>query len=485
MKNYYLWFREGSKINQIICALLINMPVFVYGASIGWMSPMTLLLQSDKSPKVPPLTDYEVSCMAAVAYMVSFPANFLMAALGDRIGRKNTIFILSGAGFTCWAIKLLSLEFAAFVSARALVGVLMAGSYVTCPLYTKEISEDSVRGMLGSLIIVFHTTGNLFVYVIGDFLSYRTILWICLTIPAVHMVLFMMMPESPSFLVKTGDMEEAARCLAWLRCRKEDDIVIQDELIRIKNEQIKDQESNKYVFRAIFTDKLIFRAFKIALVMSLAREFCGAIPVLNFAGAIFSDASKGTGLVFSPNQQAMVLGAVQVIGSILGFSLVERAGRKPLFIVTALISGLSMCALASWFILRDFEVCDVYQVAWLPIAALCLCIFCDSSGLQPVSVIIFGEMFSYKYRGTAIAASNSSGSLSAFFQMLVYKPIVNAIGFYVTFYCFGAVCLLTAVYVILVMPETKQRGLEEIYEDLKTKKEKKLEADQTNVEDKI
>lgn len=37
------------------------MPVFVYGASIGWMSPMTLLLQSDKSPKEPPLTDYEVS----------------------------------------------------------------------------------------------------------------------------------------------------------------------------------------------------------------------------------------------------------------------------------------------------------------------------------------------------------------------------------------------------------------------------------------
>lgn len=75
-------------------------------------------------------------------------------------------------------------------------------------------------------------------------------------------------------------------------------------------------------------DKLIFRAFKIALVMALAREFCGAIPVLNFAGEIFSDASKGTGLVLSANQQAMVLGVVQVIGSVLGFSLVERAGRK-------------------------------------------------------------------------------------------------------------------------------------------------------------
>lgn len=84
-----------------------------------------------------------------------------------------------------------------------------------------------------------------------------------------------------------------------------------------------------------------------------------------------------------------------------------------------------------------------------------------------------------QYRGTVIATSNSSGSLSAFLQMLVYKPIVNAIGFHVTFYCFGVICLLTALYAVLVMPETKQRGLEEIYECLKTKKEKKLEADKT------
>lgn len=61
-----------------------------------------------------------------------------------------SILILKFQG--CWAIKLLSMNFSAFVSARALVGVLMAGSYVTCPLYTKEISEDSIRGMLGSLV---------------------------------------------------------------------------------------------------------------------------------------------------------------------------------------------------------------------------------------------------------------------------------------------------------------------------------------------
>ncbi|XP_075985094.1 facilitated trehalose transporter Tret1-like [Anticarsia gemmatalis] len=474
MNKYYFLFGEGSKINQIICAILINMPVFVYGASIGWMSPMTLLLQSDNSPRGTPLTDFEVSCMAAVAYIVCMPAAFGMGALTDTIGRKNAMFFLSATGFGCWAIKLLSMDTWAFVLARALVGVIMAGSYVTCPLYTKEISEDSVRGMLGSLIVLFQTTGNLFLYIIGDVLQYRTILWVCLAIPAVHMVLFMMMPESPSYLVKTGDIDEAARCLAWLRCRDEDDAEVLTELNLIKKEQAKDADSNKFVFKAIVTDKILFRAFKIALVVALAREFCGAITVLNFAGEIFFNASEGSGLVLTANQQSMMLGAVQVYGSITAICLVERAGRKILFILTAIVSGLSMCALASWFVARGY---DLHAVDWLPIATLCLCIFCDSFGLQPISVIIVGEIFSYKYRGTVMAASNALGSFSAFLQMLCYKPIVNKIGFHVAFYCFGAVCLLTAVYAILVLPETKLRGLEEIYEDLKTKKEKKLEAE--------
>ncbi|XP_075985093.1 facilitated trehalose transporter Tret1-like [Anticarsia gemmatalis] len=472
MKKFYFLFGEGSKVNQIICALLINLPVFAYGASVGWMSPMTLLLQSENSPRGVPLTDNEVSWMGAIAYLVCVPADFLMAILSDKFGRKFTMFFLSSMGFGCWVIKLSSMEPWAFVLARALVGMLMAGSYVTCPLYTKEISENSIRGMLGSLVIIFHTTGNLFLYIIGDILSYRTILWVCLSLPAIHLMLFTMMPESPSYLVKKGELEKAAKALAWLRCRREDDITVLNELDQIKKEQTNDEDSNKFALKAILSDKILFRAFKIALAVALAREFCGAIPVTNYAGEIFTMASEGTGLVLTPNQQAMMLGAVQVVGSALTFGTVEKAGRKTLLFITSLVSGLSMVALASWFLARAY---NIHAPAWLPIATLCLCIFCDSYGLQPMSVIITGEIFSFKYRGTVMATAMASASTSAFLQMLFFKPIVSTIGIHVAFYSFGGVCLITALYAILVVPETKKKGLEEIYQSLKTKKEKLAE----------
>lgn len=64
-----------------------------------------------------------------------------------------------------------------------------------------------------------------------------------------------------------------------------------------------------------------------------------------------------------------------------------------------MLSGLSMCALASWFVARDYETT---ALSWLPVVTLCLCIFCDSSGLQPISIVIAGEIFSFKVSVTSM-----------------------------------------------------------------------------------
>ncbi|XP_045455818.1 facilitated trehalose transporter Tret1-like [Melitaea cinxia] len=467
MKLYKL-FSEGSKINQIICAVLINLPVLSYGASIGWVSPMTLLLQSENSPRGVPLTNAEVSWMAAIPYLVCVPCNLLVAVIADKVGRKIALIIISLASAASWVLLLSSLDTWALILARALVGVTMSGCYVTCPIYTKEISDDSIRGALGCLVILFHTTGNLFLYIIGDLLSYNHILWICLTIPTVHVVAFLFMPDSPSFLVKKGKIEAACSALAWLKCTTENDSKVREELEVITKEQ-KNDESSKFSLKEIFVDKTLRRAYQIALVVVLAREVCGAVPVLNFAGDIFNLASKDTGLVLTPNQQAMLLGAVQVVGSVLASSVVEKSGRKPLLFLTSLVSGISMCVLGTWFLLRDF---NISAPSWLPLLTLCVCIFCDSSGLQPISIVLSGEIFSFKYRGTVMATTMLCASMMDFLQLLFFKPLADAVGIQVSFYFFGIVCLLMAVYVIIIIPETKARCLEDIYKDLFRKKRK-------------
>ncbi|CAG9134069.1 unnamed protein product [Plutella xylostella] len=131
-----------------------------------------------------------------------------------------------------------------------------------------------------------------------------------------------------------------------------------------------------------------------------------------------------------------------------------------------------MCVLASWFVLRAR---GVPAPGWLPVSALCLCIFCDAAGLQPISMVVMNEIFSFKYRSSVSAVTMGLASSTDFVQLLTFKPLANSIGIEYCFYFFGAVCLVNSVYVIFKLPETKQRSLEEIYEKLKTKKERESE----------
>nr|XP_034825883.1 facilitated trehalose transporter Tret1-like [Maniola hyperantus] len=477
MKEISSIFREGSQANQILCAFLISMPIFSYGNCIGWMSPMTLLLQSEDSPTSVPLTDVEISWMASLPYLVCVPATYLVAAMGDKFGRKFALLFMSAVSALIWILKLSSMNIWVFIAARVLVGVVMAGSCVTCPTYIKEISEDNIRGALGCWGALFFTTGSLFAYIIGDILSYHAILLVFVAVPAINFLVFLLMPESPSYLIKHDKDEEAVKALVWLRCRRQYDLTVQQEMDFIKIEQRNDESKGKFLMKTILTDKILFRAFQIALIVALARELCGAVPVLNFAGDIFRLASDVTGLVLRPNQQAMVLGAVQLCGATMASGIVERSGRRPLLIITCLVSGLSMCVLATWFVLNEF---DISPPGWIPVVTLCICIFCDASGLMPIAVVIAGETFSYKYRGTILATTMAISSFSDFFQLLFFKSLAKTIGVYVSFYFFGAMCLATALYVFLVVPETKNRKLEEIYNDLWTKKEKKAIKNRMN-----
>ncbi|XP_072948017.1 facilitated trehalose transporter Tret1-like [Epargyreus clarus] len=471
IRKYYGVLNEGSKTIQIIFAILINIPIFAYGTCIGWMSPMTLLLQSDKTPTEKPVTDFEISLMASICYLLSIPSDYLMAFLSDRFGRKFCLLFLSVTCAFSWILLLCTVNIHVMIFARTMVGIIM-GSGITCPLYTKEISDDTIRGALGCLVVLFQTSGNLFVYIIGDLLEYKTILWVCLSLPVFHILIFMMMPESPSYLVKHGNVEEAQKVIAWLKCRQPEDPIVVQALDHIRKEQKTDEEGSQFLVKDIFMNKILFRAFCITLVVTLGREICGAITVLNFAGEIFSFATNDQKSLLTPNQQAMILGAVQVAGALLASGIVEKAGRKGLLFITSLISGLSMCALASWFLSKEM---GIFTLTWLPVVTLCVCIFCDSLGLQPISVVLTSEMFSYKYRGTVLAMTMSTSSILCFVQLFFFKSIATTIGVHVAFYFFGLVCLSAALYVIIVVPETKARSLEEIYEDLKTKKEKEME----------
>ncbi|XP_026728251.1 facilitated trehalose transporter Tret1-like [Trichoplusia ni] len=482
MKKYCA---EGSKLHQIIVASLMVLPVFSYGTAIGWISPMGPRLMSEETPASAPVHPDTISWMASVVYLVGTPTVFFFGYVVDNFGRKRALMLTSFAMAACWALKLYSTETWALITARAIVGLGVSGSYVVTPLYIKEISEDSVRGTLGSLVVLSQNLGNLFAYVMGEYLSYNGMLWVCLAVPILHLVLFTAMPETPSYLLKCGKVEEARDALAWLRCRDASEPRVESELqsLLLELEQSKAGELGA-ALKTMITDISTFRAFRIVLIITVARELCGCLAVLHFASLIFSKASAGDWLL-TANQQAAVLGLVQFVGSCTASTLVERTGRKPLLGTTCFVSGLAMCALGAWFYVHGAEGAGA-GASWLPIVALCLCIYCDAAGLQPVPFVIMTEMFSFQLRGTvtAIVIAFACGLMSI--ELRVFQPIAASVGLYLIFWLFSAVCLVSTVYIAFVVPETKMRSLDEIYAEIGSKgtkkgKEKDCEADVTKL----
>ncbi|RVE46342.1 hypothetical protein evm_008965 [Chilo suppressalis] len=451
---------EGSKVNQIIISILMILPVFSYGTGVGWMSPMGPRLMSKDTPAKEPVDSEVISWMASVVYLVGTPAVFLFGFIVDNCGRKAALMVTSLSAATCFALKIYSTEMWALITARAFLGLTVSGSYVVTPLYIKEISEDSIRGTLGSLVVLSQNMGNLFVYVMGAYLSYHAILWILLAVPLVHLLVFTSMPETPSYLLKTGKTEEARNAVAWLRCRDRDDPVVEAELQRLMLE-LEQKKSAKFAgaLKTLINDRGTFRAFRITLMINMARELCGCVAVLHYASLIFSKASEG-GWLLTANQQTAVLGAVQLIGSFTASGLVERTGRKPLLAGTCLVSGLALAALGAWFWARTAAA------AWLPVAALCLCIYCDAAGLQPVPFVVMTEMFSFQLRGTVTPIVISFACMIVSVELRVFQPLLDSVGLHIIFWLFSAVCLLSTVYIVLCVPETRMRSIDEIYAEL-------------------
>ncbi|XP_052743251.1 facilitated trehalose transporter Tret1 [Bicyclus anynana] len=472
-----LMWQNGTRINQYLFAIIITIPLLSFGMIQGWLSPMISVLQSTEGPAPEPYTSTDISWMTSVTYITAIIFGAPMGYLTDRYGRKVMTLITTFSLILYWQIKLLSLEPWALILARAIAGIPCSACYIVLPIYLKEISDIDLRGALGSLLILNRNIGYLASYVFADLLEVTPMLWMGLLVPTVVFFIFLIMPETPEFLVKQGKIDEAKTVLAWLRGVSimerslEQDI---DSLVKVEKQT---KEEAKNVWKIILKDKATFKAFIITLVIKITQQFDGYLIVLIYAGFVFERASESISLKLSPNKQVMLIGLVQLLGSTIATCIVEKTGRKLLLVSTSFAIGVGMLLLSAWFYLTGI---GMWLPGWLPVFAMCFCIFADAAGFQPISYIIITDLFSFQLRGTVSSFANICAKLSNFVQMKWFTKLCELISIHWTFLFFAIVCFFACFYTLIAFPETRQKSVEEIYEKLsnrnKDKKEERIKA---------
>ncbi len=391
--------------------------------------------------------------------------------ISKSVGRKNGLLIAAvaflisaiGAWHPEWFNFFGTEDAYAFVIYRIIGGVGIGIASMLSPMYIAEIAPAKIRGKLVSfnqfaivfgMLIIFFV--NYFIAGQGDeqWLTTEGWRWMFFSgiIPAgLFFILLFFAPETPRYLAIRGKDEKALHVLRRISG--------DDNAQKILNEI-------KSTLHEIHSPWLSYGFFVIfiGIMLSVFQQFVGINVVLYYASNIFRNMGSSTDVSLL---QTIIVGAVNLVFTIVAILAVDRFGRKPLMIIGSIGMAVSMIALGLVFYFQ--------YVGMLALIFMLTYTAAFAMSWGPVCWVLLAEIFPNSVRGAlsiAVAAQWIANWIISFtFPMMNDNAKLTAQfhhGF--AYWIYGIMGILSAVFVWKLVPETKGKTLEEM-EGLWKKKE--------------
>jgi SP family xylose:H+ symportor-like MFS transporter len=345
-----------------------------------------------------------------------------------------------------------------FVFYRILGGIGVGLASMLSPMYIAEIAPARIRGNLvawNQLAIIF---GMLVIYFVNYGISragsgdawLNAIGWRYMflsgAVPAlVFLLLLFLVPETPRYLMLRGNETGARAVLNKLVTNAE----AEQEMTEIRASLSEHHSGRMLSFGAL----LIF----IGIMLSVFQQFIGINVVLYYATDIF----KGMGLSTNASLwQTIIVGAVNLIFTVVAILTVDKFGRKPLQIIGALVMAVSMIALGTDFLVGGKGM----------VALMCMLTYIAGFAVSwgPVTWVLLSEIFPNQIRGKAMAVAVAAQWIANYlvswtFPILDKNPyLVDHFNHGFAYWIYGVMSILAALFVWKVVPETKGRTLEQM-----------------------
>uniref|UniRef100_A0A3Q3NF49 Solute carrier family 2, facilitated glucose transporter member 5 n=1 Tax=Mastacembelus armatus TaxID=205130 RepID=A0A3Q3NF49_9TELE len=394
------------------------------------------------------LENYQVTLVWTIIVSIfslgGFAGALIAGPMTIRFGRKkclllNNIFLMTGAllALTSRAAK----SFEMIIVSRVLVGINSGISMNVQPMYFGESAPKHLRGAISLSSAVFTAFG----VVLGQVVGLREILgsepcWQYLlasnAIPGLIQLLTLpWFPESPRYLlIDKGDKEACINALRQLRrCE-----VQNSELDEILQEQAETKGMRPSKPWELFTDRSVRWQLISVMIISSAMQLCGNDSIYFYASYVFKEA----GITSDKIQYVTIgTGTCEFIACIIK---VAGSFCFELLILDILLSTYN----------QDY-------ISWMSYLSMtCIFTYILSFGMGPAGVtgILPTEIFNQTARPAAYMIAGSMMWLNLFIIGMIFPFLVSGLSEY-CFVPFGAVCMLSALYVGLFLPETKGKSL--------------------------
>ena len=449
--------KMASQANVLFASFCSYLGALSFGFVIGYSSPALPKMQ--KVGQLMAGDDIAASWFGSIATIGGMLGCPIAGWIVEKYGRKTTLLITSLPFLLGWIGIAYGTTLQMLYTSRFLTGLGGGMVCVGSPLYISETSTKEMRGMLGSGVQLFVTIGILCVYIFGMYFDWRSLALLCAIIPVVSLIT-LRVPETPRYLLNSNQKSEALRSLLWLRGTSSS-----------AEEECRDMEENTDVDEKVqwgeFLRPELYRPLTVAILIMMFQQMTGINVVMFYTVSIFQSA----GYKENGEMATVIIGIVQVFGTIVACFLMDRSGRRKLLIFGGIGMAFACATMALYYHLQDEKNKSTSgttntilysELSWLALASLIAYILAFALGWGPIPMLLTSEIFPVRARGSAIAIASLFNWLFAFFLTKEFSTIVVFIGMDGTFALFSAFCCIAVMYVWFFVPETKGKSLEDI-----------------------
>lgn len=425
-----------------------------------------------------------VTCSSALIGCILGSA--ISGFFATRYGRKRSLFF-AGIMFFLSAVGSYYPEFLFFEKGhpnlqllwtfnayRVLGGIGVGLASAICPMYIAEVAPSNLRGTLvswnqfaiifGQLVVYFvnfmilgeHT--NPVIEKIGEgvyAVAAQSDPWTISTgwrymfgseafVAGLFTILVCFVPESPRYLALVGKDSAALKVLTRINGSK----AAQTILAEIKGTvEVRSERLFSFGVMVIF----------VGVMLSVFQQAVGINAVLYYAPRIFESMNMG-----DPMMQTVIMGIVNIAFTLVAVFTVDRLGRKPLLIWGSIGMAIGAMGVA------------LSNIVTLPAIVPVVSIMVYSASFMfswgPICWVLIAEIFPNSIRGAAVAVAVAFQWIFNFIVSSTFVPMYNLelgsmgvrFGHMFAYALYGVICIVAAIFVYRLVPETKGKTLEDM-----------------------
>lgn len=383
---------------------------------------------------------------------------FVKGYLSHKLGRKAVLLYVSSFYVLGWLVIAYAPTLSFVYGGRLLTGFSAGICSVAVPAYIVEISTVGIRGFLSAGFQVAFSLGVFLVMALGVVVRWS---WLAIAGSAMLVVgacLMYFMPESPSWLARNGRNIEALKALGFIRGKQHDSLSELKEIL----EHISEEPKSGISWHEFLTPGL-YRPSLIALSLMFFQQFSGINALMSYAVELFQE----TKISLDPFLAAMAVALVQLVATSLSSVLMDRVGRKALYMTSGLCIGLSLMTFGTYsYYSKDYDAAELKHWSLVPLLSFVLYIASFSLGFGPIPFVVIPEMVPTRLRSLLLAIASVSSSFFGFVVTKVFAYMRSFMGLSGVYWTYSAFSVLGFVFYWIFVPETKGRTVHEIHRQL-------------------